>query len=66
MGRKYTYRVFKSFTVYPKDVSVTRPIRGRNIVTLQTCTLPNYTQRLIIQAERVSVQGLFAERERAR
>lgn len=54
--RKYTYKVFKRFTVSPEDVAVTRPIKGRNIVTLQTCTLPNYTQRLIIQAERVKVQ----------
>lgn len=56
MHRKYTYRVFKKFTVSPEDVAVTRPLRGKNIVTLQTCTLPNYTRRLIIQAQRVNVQ----------
>jgi sortase A len=54
MDRRYTYKVFKDFIVDPTDVSVTRPLKGRNIVTLQTCTLPDYSRRLIIQAERVS------------
>lgn len=52
-GKEYTYRVFRSFTVYPTDVSVTEPLPGRNILTLQTCTLPDYTKRLIVQAEKV-------------
>ncbi|MGI8649034.1 MAG: sortase [Rubrobacter sp.] len=52
-GTDYTYRVFRSFTVYPTDVSVTEPIEGKNILTLQTCTLPDYTKRLIVQAEKV-------------
>ena len=54
MGRRYVYEVFKDFIVDPTDVFVTRPIRGKNIVTLQTCTLPDYSRRLIIQAERVT------------
>jgi sortase A len=54
MGRRYVYRVFKNFVVDPKDVFVTRPLRGKNILTLQTCTLPDYSRRLIVQAERVS------------
>ncbi len=53
-GRRYVYKVFKDFIVDPTDVFVTRPLRGRNIVTLQTCTLPDYSRRLIIQAERVA------------
>jgi sortase A len=52
-GREYTYRVFDSFVVDPSDVSVTELVTGRNIMTLQTCTLPSYSQRLIIQAELV-------------
>lgn len=52
-GKDYTYRVFRSFVVEPTDVSVTEPLEGRNILTLQTCTLPDYTQRLIVQAEKV-------------
>lgn len=53
-GKQYTYRVFKEFVVDPTDVFITRPIEGKNIVTLQTCTLPDYSQRLIVQAERVA------------
>ena len=54
MGRRYVYRVFKDFIVDPTDVFVTRPLKGKNILTLQTCTLPDYSRRLIIQAERVT------------
>jgi sortase A len=52
--RRYVYKVFKDFVVDPKDVFVLRPLRGKNILTLQTCTLPDYSRRLIVQAERVS------------
>jgi sortase A len=50
-GTKYTYEVFKEFTVSPADLSVTKAVPGKNILTLQTCTLPDYSQRLIVQAE---------------
>src|ERR671917_246887 len=50
-GTRYTYKVFKEFTVGPSDTSVTTTQPGKNILTLQTCTLPDYSQRLIIQAE---------------
>ena len=53
-GRRYVYEVFREFVVEPTQVSVTRPLEGRNIVTLQTCTLPDYSRRLIVQAERVA------------
>jgi len=53
-GTKYTYEVFKEFTVSPTDLSVTDPVDGKNILTLQTCTLPDYSQRLIVQAELVN------------
>jgi sortase A len=52
-GTKYTYEVIKEFTVSPTDLSVTDPVDGKNILTLQTCTLPDYSQRLIVQAELV-------------
>ena len=55
-GDRYAYRVFKKFIVGPNEVSVTRPLPGRNIVSLQTCTLPDYSERLIVQAEKVSTQ----------
>ena len=54
-GTTYTYEVFKKFVVSPKAVHVMRPVAGKNIVSLQTCTLPDYSQRLIVQAELKSV-----------
>lgn len=54
LGRRYEYKVFKDFVVDPTDVFVTRPLEGRNVLTLQTCTLPDYSRRLIIQAEKVA------------
>lgn len=53
-GRQYVYKVFKEFVVDPTDIFVTQPIKNKNIVTLQTCTLPDYSRRLIVQAERVA------------
>jgi sortase A len=54
-GTTYTYSVFKSFIVNPDAFYVTRPVPGKSVVTLQTCTLPDYNQRLIVQAELVNV-----------
>jgi sortase A len=48
-GTKYTYNVFKTFVVNPSNTHVTETEPGKNIVTLQTCTLPDYKQRLIVQ-----------------
>jgi sortase A len=53
-GGVYTYEVFKKTFVGPTDLSVTEPVRGRDIVTLQTCTLPDYSQRLVVQAEKAA------------
>jgi sortase A len=52
-GKRYVYEVFREFIVPPTQVSVTRPLEGRNVLTLQTCTLPDYSKRLIVQAEKV-------------
>jgi sortase A len=56
-GREYTYQVFKKLIVEPTDLSVLRPIKGKNIVSLQTCTLPDYTKRVIYQAELTGVKS---------
>jgi sortase A len=50
-GREYTYEVFQTLEVDPTDLFVTEPMQGRNILTLQSCTLPDYERRLIVQAE---------------
>ena len=54
-GTRYTYEVFKKFIVSPAAYYVTQPVAGRSVVTLQTCTLPDYKERLIVQAELASV-----------
>jgi sortase A len=54
-GTRYTYEVFKKIIVNPDAFYVTRPVAGKSIVTLQTCTLPDYKQRLIVQAELADV-----------
>ncbi len=54
-GTTYTYSVFKRFIVNPDAFYVTRPVPGKSVVTLQTCTLPDYNQRLIVQAELTDV-----------
>ncbi len=50
-GRKYTYEVFRKFVATPDNLSVLAPVDGKNIVTLQTCTLPDYTNRLLVRGE---------------
>ncbi len=52
-GTKYTYRVTEEFVVEPTDLSVLKPVPGKNVLTLQTCTLPDYSDRLIVRAELV-------------
>jgi sortase A len=55
-GTRYTYEVFTNFVADPYDWSVTEPVPGKSIVTLQTCTLPDYTERLIVQGELTKVE----------
>jgi sortase A len=52
-GQRYVYRVFDRLVVGPDDGSVKEPVPGKNIVSLQTCTLPDYAERLIVRAELV-------------
>src|SRR5215207_6751826 len=55
-GTEYTYNVFKTFVVSPSNIRVTETLPGKNILTLQTCTLPDYEQRLIVQANLTDTQ----------
>ena len=50
-GRKYTYVVYEKLVVEPTNLSVINPIEGKNIISLQTCTLPDYAKRVIYRAE---------------
>ena len=53
-GTTYRYRVREVFITDPKAVWVMGQVRGRDMVTLQTCTpYPTFEKRLIVRAERV-------------
>ena len=53
-GRTYRYRVSEMLKVNPDDVWVMGQVRGRDMVTLQTCTpIPTYEKRLIVRADRI-------------
>ena len=53
-GRSYRYRVSEVFVTDPRDVWVMGQVRGRDMVTLQTCTpYPTFQKRLIVRADRV-------------
>jgi sortase A len=52
-GGRYSYVVVDSFVVSPNDSWVMGRVRGRDLLTLQTCTGPNFSERLIVRAERV-------------
>jgi sortase A len=52
-GDTYEYRVTEQKVVDPENVQIMEPEEGRSLVSLQTCTLPDYKQRLIVQGELV-------------
>jgi sortase A len=53
-GETYRYRVSETFEVGPAASWVMGQVRGRDMVTLQTCTpIPTFEKRLIVRADRV-------------
>jgi sortase A len=53
-GTSYRYRVSEVLIADPTDVWVMRQVRGRDMLTLQTCTpIPTFEKRLIVRADRV-------------
>ena len=53
-GTAYRYRVSEVFVADPADAWVMGRIRGRDMVTLQTCTpIPGFEKRLIVRADRI-------------
>jgi sortase A len=53
-GHTYEYRVSETFLADPADSWVMGQVRGRDMVTLQTCTpYPTFEKRLIVRADRV-------------
>jgi sortase A len=53
-GGRYVYRVTESLVVGPENTSVIDPVPGKSIVSLQTCTLPDYSDRLVVRGELVT------------
>ncbi len=49
-GGEYAYRVNLKEVVGSGNVEVMNPVEGESVVTLQTCTLPDYSERIIVQA----------------
>src|SRR5215210_46402 len=56
-GDTYEYRVTAQKVVDPDNVAVMEPEEGKSLVSLQTCTLPDYKQRLIVQGELVETRS---------
>ncbi len=54
-GTEYTYEVTNIVTVAPTDTWVTEPTVGKDMVSLQTCVGPGWSERMVVQAERVDV-----------
>ena len=52
LGNPYEYRVSETFVVTPEADWAVDPVRGRDMVTLQTCTFPDLVNRLIVRADR--------------
>jgi sortase A len=54
-GQAYKYRVSEKFAVGPGDSWAMGQVRGRDMVTLQTCIPPDFGKRLMVRADRVRV-----------
>ena len=52
-GQSYKYRVSEKFAVEPGDSWAMGEVRGRDMVTLQTCIPPDFGKRLMVRADRV-------------
>ncbi|CAN5543764.1 hypothetical protein BH24ACT21_BH24ACT21_12350 [soil metagenome] len=52
-GNRYKYKVTETFVIDPTERWVMGQELNRDMVTLQTCTGPNFSKRLIVRADRV-------------
>jgi sortase A len=53
LGQTYKYRVSEKFAAGPEDSWVMGEVRGRDMLTLQTCIPPDFGKRLVVRADRV-------------
>ena len=56
-GTEYAYAVTEQVVVTPENVEVMEPQPGGPVVSLQTCTLPDYKERIIVQGELVDTSS---------
>ncbi len=53
-GKTYKYRAYEYHIVRPRDVWVTEPVPGKQVVSLQTCyPAPAFDKRLVVRAQLV-------------
>lgn len=64
-GTTYTYKVTEIFEVLPNETWVSKPVPGKDMISLQTCTEnygdywtmgPNWYTRYVVRGERVNVK----------
>ncbi len=54
-GREYTYEVFETLTAEPTELQVLDPIKGKSVIGLRACTLPEYSDRVVARGELVEL-----------
>jgi sortase A len=52
-GEEYVYQITGQETVGTDNVQSMNPVEGKSVISLQTCTLPDYSERIIVQGELV-------------
>lgn len=52
-GGRYVYEMREQKVVDPDNVESLNPVEGKSVISLQTCTLPDYAERLIVRGELV-------------
>ncbi len=52
-GTEYKYTVTEQVVVQADNVEVMNPVPDKSLLSLQTCTLPDYVDRIVVQAELV-------------
>ncbi len=50
-GNRYKYKVTGQKVVSTDNVEVMNAVQGKSIISLQTCTLPDYAERIVVQGE---------------
>ena len=53
LGQVYKYRVSEKFAANSNDNWAMGEVRGRDMLTLQTCIPPDFGKRLLVRADRV-------------